>query len=62
MESAIPDITDQKPRIDFDAWFLKLQELAEEKDFPLGDKECYREFYDTGNTTAETLWEEISNI
>lgn len=41
--------------ISFDQWWKELQQLAEEADFVLGDKDGYCEFFDDGDSPEDTL-------
>ena len=50
---------DGKPT--FSSWWRRLQILASEKDFKLGDRASYREYFDDGDDPDTVLDLEISH-
>jgi len=44
----------------FDEWFADVKELAKEYDWPVGNPEDWREFYDDGYSPREAILEDIS--
>ncbi len=46
--------------MNFDLWFIRLQELAFEEDWELGEPRSYQEYYDDGDTPEVALAEEMS--
>jgi hypothetical protein len=45
---------------DYDAWWIHFQFMALQANWPLGDRESYREYYDDGDLPQEALATEMS--
>lgn len=46
----------------FGEWFMELERLGKEADFPIGHPDGYMEYFDDGDSPEETLALEMSYV
>ena len=44
----------------FNLWWEQFCRFSKEKDFPVAEQECYREYFEDDLTPEDAFWEEIS--
>lgn len=54
-------IKDIEKRLSFDEWYKELTDIFDKNNVPMSpDKECWREFYDDGDSPQDAFDEELS--